>query len=99
MRTTTSPDNENTDRLGLKPHRCEFHASDLALYQRPAPALQHHQDTVPHVGHGKAKPATPIQTRQSTNTADHSAKCVVYASSSVSLEHIQYHAMAFRPSV
>src|SRR3974377_1342001 len=99
MRTATSPDNENTDRPGLKPRRCEFRASDPALYQRPSPALRHHQDTVPHVSHGKAKPAALIQTRQSKNSADPAAKVVVHASSSVSLEHILCHAMTFRPSV
>src|SRR6516162_4875712 len=99
MRRATSPDNENTDRPDPEPRRCESHAFDPALYRHPAPALRHHQDTVHHVSHGKAKPATPIQTRQSTNNADHSAKCIVHASSLVSLEHIQCHAMAFRSSV
>src|SRR6516162_3307299 len=74
-------------------------ASHPALYKRPAPAFRHHQDTVSHVSPGKAKPATPIQTRQSTNNADHSAKRIVHASSLISLEHIQCYAMAFRSSV
>jgi hypothetical protein len=47
----------------------------------------------------KARPATPSRIHPSTNSAGHSAKCAVHASSAVSPEHIRSHAMVFRSSI